>query len=124
MINVMLDPLPEEWNGYKVNTSFRIGIQVSLAQYDKYLNKYEKGSIRMGMNCRNVFSGSSTDGFMITRDLQMASKDWLILMWISGAYMLISCKYTVLTSHLMKYTGGSFAACCGICLISSPRFCR
>lgn len=42
MINVMLDPLPEEWNGYKVNTSFRIGIQVFLVQYDKELNEYEK----------------------------------------------------------------------------------
>lgn len=42
MINVMLDPLPEEWNGYKVNASFRIGIQVFLVQYDKELNEYEK----------------------------------------------------------------------------------
>lgn len=42
MINVMLDPLPDEWNGYKVNTSFRIGIQVFLMQYDKDLNAYEK----------------------------------------------------------------------------------
>ena len=42
MINVMLDPLPEEWNWYKVNTSFRIGIQVFLVQYDKELNEYEK----------------------------------------------------------------------------------
>ena len=42
MINVMLDPLPDEWNGYKVNTSFRIGIQVYLVQYDKELNEYEK----------------------------------------------------------------------------------
>ena len=29
MINVMLDPLPEEWNGYKVNTSFRIGCSMN-----------------------------------------------------------------------------------------------
>lgn len=42
MINVMLDPLPAEWNGYEVNTSFRIGIQVFLVQYDKDLNDYEK----------------------------------------------------------------------------------
>ena len=42
MINVMLDPLPDEWNGYKVNTSFRIGIQVFLMQYNKDLNAYEK----------------------------------------------------------------------------------
>ena len=42
MINVMLDPLPTEWRGYEVNTSFRIGIQVYLVQYDKDLNDYEK----------------------------------------------------------------------------------
>ena len=42
MINVMLDPLPAEWNGYEINTSFRIGIQVFLIQYDKELNEYEK----------------------------------------------------------------------------------
>ena len=38
MINVMLDPLPAEWHGYEVNTSFRIGIQVFLIQYAKELN--------------------------------------------------------------------------------------
>lgn len=42
MINVMLDPLPAEWNGYEVNTSFRIGIQAYLVQHDKDLNDYEK----------------------------------------------------------------------------------
>ena len=63
MINVMLDPLPDEWHGYEINTSFRIGIQVLLVQYDKELNEYEKSdaliwlSIRTGKNCRNVSSG-------------------------------------------------------------------
>lgn len=28
MNNVFLDDLPEEWNGYKVNTDFTIGIQM------------------------------------------------------------------------------------------------
>lgn len=45
MINVMLDPLPTEWNGYEVNTDFRIGIQIYILQYDKDLNKYEKMAI-------------------------------------------------------------------------------
>ncbi len=49
MINVMLDPLPEEWNGYKVNTSFRIGIQVFLVQYDKDMNAYEKADVLTGL---------------------------------------------------------------------------
>lgn len=45
MINVMLAPLPDKWNGYQVNTSFRIGIQVFLAQYDRILNEYEKSDL-------------------------------------------------------------------------------
>ena len=42
MINVMLDPLPTEWNGYEINTSFRIGLQIMLLQYDKELSDYER----------------------------------------------------------------------------------
>nr|DAY80992.1 MAG TPA: hypothetical protein [Caudoviricetes sp.] len=42
MINVMLDPLPSEWNGYKVNTDFRVGLQVYLLEYDPDLSKTEK----------------------------------------------------------------------------------
>lgn len=45
MINVMLDPLPTKWNEYEINTSFRIGIQVFLVQYDKDLNPYEKSDV-------------------------------------------------------------------------------
>ncbi len=42
MINVMLDPLPTEWNEYEINTSFRIGLQIMLLQYDKELSDYER----------------------------------------------------------------------------------
>ncbi len=42
MINVMLDPLPTQWNGFKINTSFRIGIQIFILEYDKELSDYEK----------------------------------------------------------------------------------
>ena len=35
MNNVMLDNLPTEWNGYKVNTDFRIGMQIYILQYDQ-----------------------------------------------------------------------------------------
>ncbi len=45
MENVMLDPLPTEWNGYKVNASFRIGMQVHSVSYDKSLSDYEKTGI-------------------------------------------------------------------------------
>lgn len=42
MINVMLDPLPTQWNGFEINTSFRIGIQIFILEYDKELSNYEK----------------------------------------------------------------------------------
>lgn len=45
MINVLLDPLPTEWNGYQINTWFQIGIQISLILYDNGMNTYEKNAI-------------------------------------------------------------------------------
>lgn len=42
MENVMLEPLPDTWNGYKINTDFRIWLQITILQYDKELNDYEK----------------------------------------------------------------------------------
>lgn len=42
MNNVLLDELPEVWNGYKMNTSFRIGIQIFLIQEDVTLEDYER----------------------------------------------------------------------------------
>lgn len=42
MINVMLDPLPTQWNGFEINTSFRIGIQIFILEYDKELSDYER----------------------------------------------------------------------------------
>lgn len=45
MNNVFLDDLPEEWNGYKVNTDFTIGIQMLQAKYDRALTDYEKSDM-------------------------------------------------------------------------------
>lgn len=42
MNNVLLDELPEAWNGYKMNTGFRIGIQIFLIQEDDTLDDYER----------------------------------------------------------------------------------
>lgn len=42
MNNVLLDELPEVWNEYKMNTSFRIGIQIFLIQGDDTLEDYER----------------------------------------------------------------------------------
>lgn len=50
MINVLLDPLPtececESGNVYRLDTDFRIGIQVALCQDDSDLSEYEKSVV-------------------------------------------------------------------------------
>ena len=42
MFNVLLDALPDEWDGYPVDTDFRIGIQISQCLVDDALNSREK----------------------------------------------------------------------------------
>lgn len=44
MNNILLDELPSEWNGYTVNTSFRIGVQICLLQDDVEITAEEKTS--------------------------------------------------------------------------------
>lgn len=42
MYNVMLDPLPREWNGYIIDSDFRTGIQIHQVLEDGSLSKSEK----------------------------------------------------------------------------------
>ena len=42
MFNILLDELPEERNGYRLNTDFRVGIQIAQASEDVNLTEYEK----------------------------------------------------------------------------------
>lgn len=42
MLNVILDPLPEEWNGYPINADFRTGILISMCMADESLSDVEK----------------------------------------------------------------------------------
>lgn len=45
MNNVLYDPLPEEWNGYLLNTWFQIGVQVYIIFDDETLSDYEKDDL-------------------------------------------------------------------------------
>lgn len=45
MNNVLLDELPEEWNGYKVNTWFQVGIQVFLLQDSGEISNQERTAL-------------------------------------------------------------------------------
>ena len=42
MFNIMLDALPTEYEGYALNTDYRVGIQLTQASADSELNSYEK----------------------------------------------------------------------------------
>lgn len=45
MNNVLYEPLPEEWNGYPINTWFQVGVQIYLASEDKELLDFERAEI-------------------------------------------------------------------------------
>ena len=49
MFNVLLDPLPEEWNGYPIDTDFQTGIMISQCLADDDLNESEKFEIAIGL---------------------------------------------------------------------------
>ena len=42
MWNVLLDPLPTEWNGYPIDSDFQIGIQISQCLHDESLTETEQ----------------------------------------------------------------------------------
>lgn len=80
MINVMLDPLPTEWNGHKINTDFRIGIQINLALDDVALNKYEK----MDVVAELLFSTeeeTSTEIYIPTQEEFEQCLEWFLIGW-------------------------------------------
>lgn len=44
-MNVLIDPLPDEWNGYRVNMEFQVGIQIMQAMYDTSLTRSERSMV-------------------------------------------------------------------------------
>lgn len=45
MFNVLTDDLPQDWNGYHINTDFEIGIKMSQLLKDPELTMLEKASV-------------------------------------------------------------------------------
>jgi len=48
-MNVLIDPLPEEWNGVPLNMAFQVGIQITQAFYDPELTHTERGEVIAGL---------------------------------------------------------------------------
>lgn len=53
MNNVLLDELPEEWNGYTVNTWFQVGIQIFLLQDSKGISNQERTALIIDLMFEN-----------------------------------------------------------------------
>ena len=49
MFNILLDELPEEWNGYKIDVDFQIGIMISQCMADEELSKAERIYTAIGL---------------------------------------------------------------------------
>lgn len=62
--NILYEPLPEEWNGYKVNTWFQVGIQVSIMNDDDSLSDYEKSQSLLWL----LFGDEDADGNEFRRE--------------------------------------------------------
>lgn len=49
MWNILLDPLPEEWNGYPIDSDFQTGIQISQCLADEELSETERFMTALGL---------------------------------------------------------------------------
>lgn len=82
MNNVLIDELPEEWHGYKVNTDFTIGIQMLQAKYDRGLTDYEKSDIFVWL----MFADEDENGEEFLRDHPQGQElgecvEWFLSGW-------------------------------------------
>lgn len=78
MFNVMLDRLPTEYNGYPINSSFRIGIQIFQIMDDPELSEIEQ----LYKSCELLFDVESVDKLP-----DMATMQEGIQWFLSGWYM-------------------------------------
>lgn len=75
-MNILLEPLPTEYDGYEVNTDFRIGIQINLMMEDKELTGYEKNILLIELLFGNE-DGSVRDHPKDIKDVL----NWLMTGW-------------------------------------------
>ena len=76
MFNVMLDKLPEEYKGYKINNDFRIGIQMFQTLNDMELSEME----RIYKACELLFDVEGADQFPDMETMQ-GGIQWFLSGW-------------------------------------------
>lgn len=73
MFNIMLDEYPSEWKGKKIDTDFRIGIQMNMIADDDELSDFEK----VYASCNLLFEGDVPED---TKDMEEALT-WFLNGW-------------------------------------------
>lgn len=76
MFNVMLDKLPTEYNGYPINSDFRIGIQIFQIMNDSELSDIEQ----LSKSCELLFDAESVDKFPDMATMQEGIQ-WFLSGW-------------------------------------------
>ena len=61
MFNILLDELPTEWNGCKIDTDFQIGIQISQCMSDGSLSNAEKLFVAVSLLFGDDYAGDYAD---------------------------------------------------------------
>ena len=77
MWNVLLDPLPTNYEGYPINYDFRIGVQMTLASQDPDLTDVEKYA-----TCADLLFGNDAGMMPETQTIQ-AGIEWFLGGWYS-----------------------------------------
>lgn len=74
MNNILMDPLPTQWHGIRLNTDFRIGIQISQAMEDNSLNERERAYFITELLFRD--KNMPIDGESVMQCLNFFLNDW------------------------------------------------
>lgn len=76
-MNVLIDPLPTEWNGYRVNMEFQVGIQITQAMYDPALTRQERSMVLLDL----LFGGLPEQPLPDTADELRGLLTWYMSGW-------------------------------------------
>lgn len=76
--NVLLDGLPIQYEGHRINTDFRIGVQMSQAVEDPELNQTEKIAI-----CVDLLFGGEDSGPLPDPKTAAAGVQWFLTGWVT-----------------------------------------
>lgn len=61
MLNVLLDDLPKDWKGYRIDTDFQTGIMISQCLCDQHLSEWEKFYTAARLLFRDSFPGTNEE---------------------------------------------------------------